>query len=84
MTYVDITILKRTKFKIHSVRVIKVIFSAVSLNYFVFKISKLIDCQNNLAKLELQVEDCHDPERVRMLDGPVESVDELISKMEKV
>jgi hypothetical protein len=45
---------------------------------------QLIDCQNILANLERQVENCNDPERVRMLEGPEEAVDDLIAKMEKV
>jgi hypothetical protein len=45
---------------------------------------QLIDCQNNLILLEKQVEDCNDPNRIRVLDGPEESVDDLISKMEQV
>lgn len=37
-----------------------------------------------MVKLENQVEDCTNPERIRLLDGPEESVDELMQKLEKV
>ena len=45
---------------------------------------QLIDCQKNLTKLEQRVEDCHNPERVRMLEGHEDSVDDLIAKMEQI
>lgn len=45
---------------------------------------QLIECQDYVVKLENQVEDCTNPERIRLLDGPEESVDELMQKLEKV
>lgn len=45
---------------------------------------QLVECQDYVVKLENQVEDCTNPERIRLLDGPEESVEELMEKLEKV
>lgn len=43
-----------------------------------------MECQDNLTKLEGQVEDCNNPQRIRILDGPEETVEQLMQKLEKV
>ena len=44
----------------------------------------MIDCQNYLLKLEKQVEDCNNPERIRFLEGPEENVDDIMNKLEQL
>ena len=46
--------------------------------------NQLIDCQNHLVKLEKEVEDCNNPERIRELKGREESVDDIMDKLEQV
>lgn len=44
----------------------------------------MVECQDNLSQLERKVEDCKNPQRIRILDGPEETVEELMQKLEKV
>jgi hypothetical protein len=37
-----------------------------------------------LQKLEKKVENCNDPERIRLLEGPEESVEQIIEKLAQV
>ncbi len=46
--------------------------------------NKLVECQNYLHKLEKKVENCNDPERIRLLEGPEETVEQIIEKLAQV
>lgn len=37
-----------------------------------------------MQKLEKKVENCNDPERIRLLEGPEESVEQIIEKLAQV
>jgi hypothetical protein len=45
---------------------------------------KLSECQKYLLKLEKNVENCNDQDRIRFLEGPEDSVEQLIEKLAKV
>lgn len=45
---------------------------------------QLIDSQNNLLKLEKQMENCSDPDRIRILDGPEETAETVVKKLEQL
>lgn len=45
---------------------------------------QLIDSQNNLLKLEKQMENCNDPSRIRFLDGPEETAETVVKKLEEL
>jgi hypothetical protein len=45
---------------------------------------QLVQCQNFLIQLEAKVENCNDPERIRFLDGPEETTEDAMNKLEKV
>ena len=45
---------------------------------------KLIDCQNYQFELEKKVEDCNNPERIRILEKNEETADDIMKKLEKV
>ncbi|CAF0929077.1 unnamed protein product [Brachionus calyciflorus] len=46
--------------------------------------SQLVDCQNHLLKLEKQMENCNDPDRIRFLDGPEETTESVVKKLEQL
>lgn len=46
--------------------------------------AQLIDCQNHLLKLEKQMENCNDPNRIRLLEGPEETAETAIKKLEEL
>lgn len=41
-------------------------------------------CQDNLHELEVKVENCNDPKRIRFLEGIEETTEDIMKKLEKV
>ncbi|RNA21673.1 coiled-coil domain-containing protein [Brachionus plicatilis] len=46
--------------------------------------AQLVDSQNHLIKLEKQMENCNDPNRIRLLGGPEETAETAIKKLEEL
>ena len=46
--------------------------------------AQLVDGQDHLLKLERQMENCNDPSRIRLLDGPEETAETVIKKLEEL